>query len=127
MREVQNVLFSLLMIGVVVAMAGAGTIAYFSDVETSTGNTFTAGTIDIELDDQDEPFGGDLIESVTSTFIINDWKPSEIGNPGLISIHNKGKNPIGQLILYASKIDDSDDGLKPESEPNTTDGQGAVI
>lgn len=45
----QKVLFSLLLIGIVAAMAGAGTLAYFTDEETSTGNTFTAGTLDLEL------------------------------------------------------------------------------
>jgi len=37
----------------VIAMVGAGTWAYFSDTETSTGNTFTAGTIVLALDGQD--------------------------------------------------------------------------
>lgn len=38
------------MIGVVAVAAGAGTIANFSDTETSTDNTFTAGTMDLEVD-----------------------------------------------------------------------------
>ncbi|MBU3967161.1 MAG: M73 family metallopeptidase [Euryarchaeota archaeon] len=42
-----KLLTSLLMIGVVAAMAGAATWANFSDIETSTGNTFTAGTLDL--------------------------------------------------------------------------------
>jgi len=40
-------LLSLLIIGVVSVSAGAGTWAYFSDTETSTGNTFTAGTLNL--------------------------------------------------------------------------------
>ena len=35
----------LLVTGLVVG----GTLAYFSDTETSTGNLFTAGTIDLEV------------------------------------------------------------------------------
>lgn len=31
----------------IAGMAGAGTFAYFTDTETSTGNTFTAGTMDL--------------------------------------------------------------------------------
>ena len=34
----------------IIGMVGAGTWAYFSDTETSTGNTFTAGTLDLNLD-----------------------------------------------------------------------------
>lgn len=40
---------SILAIGIAAAMLGAGTFAYFSDTETSSGNTFTAGTIDLTL------------------------------------------------------------------------------
>ena len=29
--------------------------AYFSDIETSKGNTFTAGTLDVKIDGQDDP------------------------------------------------------------------------
>jgi predicted ribosomally synthesized peptide with SipW-like signal peptide len=40
---------------VVAAMAGAGTWAYFRDTETSTGNTFAAGTLDLKLRGEGEP------------------------------------------------------------------------
>lgn len=44
-----KVLASLLVIGIVGAMLGAGTFAAFSDSETSSGNVFAAGTLDISL------------------------------------------------------------------------------
>jgi predicted ribosomally synthesized peptide with SipW-like signal peptide len=43
----KKILISLSIIGVVGAIAIGGTMAYFSDTETSTGNTFTAGTLDL--------------------------------------------------------------------------------
>lgn len=46
----KRILISLSIIGAVAAIAIGGTIAYFSDVETSTGNTFTAGTLDLTID-----------------------------------------------------------------------------
>lgn len=46
----KKILFSFLTIGAVLASVGGATVAYFSDTETSTGNTFTAGTIDISVD-----------------------------------------------------------------------------
>ncbi len=148
----KRILVSLSIIAAVAAIVVGGTIAFFSDVEKSTGNTFTAGIIDIELDDRDEPFGFDRCilfttpgtcdpepnckwdsttgvckeiapDSVTKTFVLPDWKPSHVWNQ-MISIHNKGENPIDQLMFWASSIDDSDDGLKPESEPDTPEGQG---
>jgi len=39
----------MLIIGAASMLIGAGTVAYFSDTETSTGNTFTAGTLDLKL------------------------------------------------------------------------------
>jgi len=47
----KKILISLSIIGIIAAIAVGGTIAYFSDTETSTGNTFTAGTIDISVND----------------------------------------------------------------------------
>ena len=46
----KKILISLCVIGAVAAIAIGGTIAYFSDTETSTGNTFTAGSIDLTVD-----------------------------------------------------------------------------
>lgn len=51
----RKILFSLLMITVVVSGVVAGTSAYFSDTETSTGNTITAGTLDLKVGGQDDP------------------------------------------------------------------------
>jgi len=36
----------------VMGLVGGGTWAYFSDVETSAGNTFGAGTLDLEVDSE---------------------------------------------------------------------------
>ncbi|MCK5398168.1 MAG: SipW-dependent-type signal peptide-containing protein [Thermoplasmata archaeon] len=46
----KKMLLSLLIIGVVSVSAGAGTWAYFTDEEVTSGNTFTAGTVDLSLD-----------------------------------------------------------------------------
>jgi len=46
----KRILFSIMTIALVGALIGGGIFAYFSDVETSTANTFTAGTLDLEVD-----------------------------------------------------------------------------
>ena len=46
----KRILISLSVIGAVAAIAVGGTIAYFSSTQTSTGNTFTAGTLDLKVD-----------------------------------------------------------------------------
>jgi len=44
----KKMLVSLLLIGLVAALVAGGTFAYFTSVVTNTGNTFTAGTLDIK-------------------------------------------------------------------------------
>jgi predicted ribosomally synthesized peptide with SipW-like signal peptide len=50
----KKILVSLMVIALVAGLVGAGLSAYFSDTETSTGNTFSAGTLDLVLSDNDE-------------------------------------------------------------------------
>ena len=49
----KKILFSLMAMMLVIALAGAATLAYFSDTETSTGNTFAAGTLNLTVNDKD--------------------------------------------------------------------------
>jgi spore coat-associated protein N len=43
----KRILISFMTIAFVLTLVGGGTWAYFSDTETSTGNTFTAGTLNL--------------------------------------------------------------------------------
>jgi predicted ribosomally synthesized peptide with SipW-like signal peptide len=45
----KKILASIFVIGILALAMGYGTYSFFSDTETSTGNTFTAGTIDLWL------------------------------------------------------------------------------
>ncbi|MFA5747358.1 MAG: TasA family protein, partial [Candidatus Paceibacterota bacterium] len=65
----KKILLSLSVIAAVATIAVGGTIAYFSDTETSTGNTFTAGTISIAVNGQ---------ETWTENFVFGDMKPSQV-------------------------------------------------
>lgn len=49
----KKILISLSVIGIAAAIAIGGTIAYFSDTETSENNTFAAGTMDLDIDGDD--------------------------------------------------------------------------
>ncbi len=53
----KRILISLSIIAVVATIAIGGTIAYFQDTETSTGNTFSAGILDLKIRDNDEDWG----------------------------------------------------------------------
>ncbi len=46
----KKIILSLAIVAAVGAVVVGGTIAYYSDTETSSGNTFTAGTLDLKID-----------------------------------------------------------------------------
>jgi len=49
----RKILISLMTIALVSALIGGGVYAYFSDIEQSTNNTFTAGTLNLKVSDAD--------------------------------------------------------------------------
>ena len=74
----KKIIISLAVIGVVSAIVIGGTIAYFSDTETSTGNMITAGSLDLKIDGHDDP-----VEAVVN---IEDMKPSQTWYSGDINL-----------------------------------------
>ena len=78
------------------AVVGAG-FAYFSDTETSLGNTFTAGTLNMQIADSDEGWndGSPVHASWTSPA---GWAPGETITTGVISLRNVGSMDINYLF-----------------------------
>ena len=73
----KKLILSLSIIGIVAAIVVGGTIAYFSDTETSTGNTFTAGAIDLTIDNESyvtNPETGELMLSEGTSWDFSDLK-----------------------------------------------------
>ena len=98
-----KIVLSLLMIGTVMGIAGAGTWAYFSDTEQVNGNTFTAGTLDLEIhQNQNQPAN---------------YLPFEIGNvaPGqsgseIKELKNNGSLP-GTVYVQVTNVVNDENGL----------------
>ena len=120
-----KLLMSILMIGVVAMAAGAGTFAYFSDIERSSGNTLTAGTIDIAVGSstlRENPW--------TSTYsdVLYDMKPCQVRETEFV-IENVGENPA-KVWKHITITDQNggatvypDSGLGPaSSEPEYEEG-----
>jgi len=100
----KKILISLSVIGLVAAIVVGGTIAYFSDTETSVGNTFSTGVIDIKINDQN-PW--------TGSWDIKDMKPCETGYI-VFNIQNPGLNPVN--IWKTIKNITTSDGFITEPE-----------
>ena len=100
-------------IALVGALVGGGVYAYFSDVETSTANTFTAGTLDLNLD------GGN---TNVVKFTVSDVKPGDSGG-GSWTVANVG-SIAGYLdlesISFSEAIGTTTDPEEAD-EPTSTD------
>lgn len=106
----KKIILSLSVIGLVAAIAIGGTVAYFSDTETSEGNTFSTGVIDINIDGEN-PW--------INSWDITDMKPCETGYI-TFNINNSGNNPVNvwKTITVTETIDD------PINEPECVYGGG---
>lgn len=83
----KKLLFSLMAVALCSGMVGSS-FAYFTDVETSTGNTFTAGTLNLKIRDGDHVWRDGV---TVAEWTLSDMVPggSET-NPGTIDLMNTG-------------------------------------
>jgi len=90
----------------VMALVGGGTWAYFSDVETSSANILSAGTLDLNID-------GDNVN--VNMLTLSDIKPGDTdgGSPGTVELKNVG-SITGDLTIAT--------GASTETESTGTTG-----
>lgn len=133
----KKILLSLGTVVFVGAMVVSATGAFFSDTETSTGNTFAAGDIDLKIDNEsyvvdynipgfENPTGAFILSTSTSWtladlqagvqkfFNFSDLKPGDVGED-TISIH-VGSNDAW-MCAAAQITEDADNTItEPEDE-----------
>lgn len=107
----KKILFSLLIIGAIGAVAAGVTIAYFSDTETSQDNTFGAGTLDLTIDGNDDPN--------VFHFDFQNLAPGDDGNYTWVPKNYNGTLD-GKISLEISAIVNDDNGCT-EPEDNIPD------
>jgi len=123
----KKILLSLATIGGVAALTFAVTGAFFSDTETSTGNQFVAGDIDLQIDNQSYVTDAngvlvaspgtswslkDLVPGVDHFFNFSDLKPGDLGED-TISIH-VGSNSAWMCAAAQITADEDVDCTDPE-------------
>ena len=106
----KRTLLSLAMIVLVGVLAIGATIAQFEDTETSTGNTFSAGTLDLTVDGQ----------NAVVPFAIANMIPGERKGSPTYALCNVGSVP-GQVTLKVKNFTTNENGLV---EPETSAGDG---
>ena len=111
-----KITLSLIMIAAVGAIVVGAIGAYFSDTEISTGNTFTAGTLDLNLE-------GDNIDVLM--FNVSSLAPGSSGDEE-VNLENVG-NLDGFLdISFLNLVNDDVSCNDPESDVDETCGTGQV-
>lgn len=110
--NVKRTLVAALALVLVVGLAGAGTFAYFSDTETSIGNSFTAGTLDLEVGGQNPNSSPD--------FTLENVKPGDSGTV-TYDLTNVG-SIAGFLDLSGISVSDGP-GATTEAEPTPDSGE----
>lgn len=109
----KRIILSLAVIAIATTVVVGATRAYFSDTETSTGNTFTAGTIDIAVDSEN-PW-----ES-TGQYVFGNLEPSDSKDIN-VTLNNTGSNDV--VIWKKVKVMSEIDNLQSEPE---CDAEGGV-
>ena len=126
----KRILFSLTTLVLVLGAGIGGTGAFFSDSESSVGNTFTAGAIDLKIDNESF-YNGVLNASTTWSlsdltiqkfFDFPDLKPGDTGED-TISLHIN--NNDAYLCANVKLTSNNDNGLnEPEALVDATGGVG---
>jgi len=126
-----KIIASLIAISTVAAAAGAATMAYFSDVETSTGNTFAAGTLDLTntitgtASDSSKVAVTEAGDGLNDSVVFSNLKP---GENGILSwtLSNTG-SLSGVLTTAVAYTSDENDLVEPETGDNGDDDNGADL
>lgn len=129
----KRIVLALGMIVFVAAILISSTGAFFSDSESSVGNVFTAGAIDLKIDStatyNGQPVATstweqkDLVPTSDKFFNFNDVKPGDTGS-NTISVHVISNN--AWVCAYVKNLTNDDNGInEPEgASGDTTDGTG---
>ncbi|MEE6211158.1 TasA family protein [Salarchaeum sp. III] len=121
----RRALGGLLTLGAAGAAGGAGTMAYFSDTETSTGNTVSAGTMNLELGAP----GGTYGDGVSGVFSVGNLAPGDTLG-GTVVARNDGSLAADHLELKIGASgteasgNGSDDG---DTMPESADGMASLF
>ncbi|OHA31898.1 MAG: hypothetical protein A2928_02145 [Candidatus Taylorbacteria bacterium RIFCSPLOWO2_01_FULL_45_15b] len=131
----KKILLSVAVIAFVAAIVAGATGAFFSDTETSTGNTFTAGAIDLTIDNESyvtSTTTGQLIASPETSwelsnltnqlfFDFEDLKPGDVGED-TISLHVNSNDAWACMAINLTATPENGQTEPELAVPDTTVG-----
>lgn len=93
----KKILFSLMTLVLVIGLTGAGAFAVFTDTEISEGNVFTAGTLNLKLNDAD---------GVLATWTHGNMAPGDTVS-GTINLKNAGSLDGTVNVDFSAILDET--------------------
>jgi predicted ribosomally synthesized peptide with SipW-like signal peptide len=123
----RKILVSVMVIALAGALIGGGIYAYFSDTETSTGNTFTAGTLNLVPSTSGTGPGGKYTvtaggDGVNGKVVFTTLAPSDSGSITW-TLNNDG-NLDGTLTMASDVTFEENGSNEPESAVSGNNGGG---
>jgi len=116
---VRKFLVPALATALVIGLVVAGTWAYFSDTETSSGNTFAAGTLDLKISDDNQGYG----DGVTLTWVMDNMIPGVTTATSTISLQNSGSLAGDHVeIAFSHTIDETTNPVESDTNPDSSPG-----
>lgn len=113
----RRILTAVFVVGLVATIAGAGLYAYFSDTETSTGNIFTAGTMDLKLSHSGTDSWND---GVTATWTLSDMKPGDETPLASVFFKNFGSVASSTMEITCDySVDEEANPVESDTDLNT--------
>ena len=115
----KKILISLMAIVLAVGLVGAGALAYFSDVETSEDNIFTAGTLDLVVttsgtcNDGGKVTVNEMGDGFNDNVVFANLAP---GDSGSITWTLTNTGSLGGNILVQQTLTNDSDGVDTEPE-----------
>lgn len=131
----RKILASILVVAVASTLLGAGTYAYFSDTETSVGNTFTASSSSPDLILQwpvppynipENTYDDETGRPLPPLFHIGDIKPGDSGET-IVHVNNYGDMDGILYFDIGNLVNDENTCIEPEQDagddPTSTEGE----
>jgi predicted ribosomally synthesized peptide with SipW-like signal peptide len=113
MKKIMGLTVSALM---VMGLVGGGTWAFFSDIETSTGNTLAAGTLDLTINGGNDP---------VTLLNVSDIYPGGSGSNGT-TLNNAG-NIGGTLAIWIDSITNTESSAGTEFTGDSINGSSGEL
>jgi predicted ribosomally synthesized peptide with SipW-like signal peptide len=121
----KSVFISIMTIAMVTTIIGGGIYASFYDIEASSQNDFTAGTLNLSLTDASD----DGTESETATWVFDAIFPGDSGGGARLTISNTGSidgylDLSNITVTNAENYDANTDEAEATDDADTSDATG---